>query len=1839
MINSINDIHKKYDLVSVTDEDHQLSADEFNAIVSCLKNIQTYLSNVETTELSIQHDIPNNKFMVNTDDVEAFLKFTPRYKKIKTNTETGSVDTKDIQTECNITISSQKGNIQLPFEGERCYTGIQQSVDIRSLLATGTNYVDVMVSANGETEHALFTIVLTALSLSENDLKWYIPFYSTDNEYKIGGFRITGMIDKTVHITISGDDYYKEYTQHIGYNTYSSNAYTYKLTGEEDFPNAGTGSYRVDVYVTADDIETQHIIYDMLCVEDSSRYSAQLISIKQPTSKIPNLIDSKIAEYAIYDSGSDTSTVSIKIDTIQDDLEEVTLVPATELTVRTNTNNEFITTLHYNGEELTKNAIFTISIGNKKKSFNFVIDNSTSIPPVTGASFYIDPSNRYNSSSDKKSIINAANNTAFTATWSGVSFIDKVDGWTVDGDKENPRRALVLPAASSCNIDYRPLSDESNGSKVFDFVYKVENVSDYTKPIITICDNQKPESNSNEVVDDQEEEHKNFVGIKIFPTKILVHSNLKKLAEKYDLVQGTNIKDEELVSVQICICPDYNGYGNFLIIYVNGVKKCEFAYGAQDNFYIANKDFDGKSQGNVIFGGDCADLYLYSFRVYNKAFNYKNALTNFYNSLPDTDKKQLAFNEDNSVLGDGDEINLDKVRDTNKYNYFIVEPLDGAKLPAYGRAENYTCNCNFEMHYPGENNWDYYIENATLQGQGTTSMQYYVWNLRIRTDKNDDTRVAYSNKEFKNADVVKIDGGNHPAVKRITAKKNYASSMQSHKMGSTAAFNDLHDAVVKIKDHHNNEADARVAVYQYPAYGFIKQYAETGREVYKFIGLYTIGPDKGDKATFGYDGNYTYNLLSLEGLDHNRPLTLFKYPWTSDVKCYEDENKDEYIGIEYDNNQYDNGWEISAGNSDFVDTLWRHAYEQVYRNSPFIMGVSQPISSINSDVQSFRNQPLGNDRKYGDYDIWTSSDGILYYYDLKLKQYVSTGVNVHDDVASYIDTSEWDEADTLQKKNDAIIKARAKRFKATMSTYWDVDDTLFHYCFVMMFAASDNFAKNTYPYNFGASNSKWRWRQDDLDTLFDIDNYGRATKGTSVEYEDLTADGTQHVFKGEQSAFWTLVHLAYEVYDTEGTLSRMGHNILHAMCDLAAPNSSDVSYGYDSVMKFFQKYYFDKAEEYFTRSSYNVDAENSYEMAYGDERYMSNPPIDPLSQSLGSHIEATKFWLERRIIYLMSKYTFGEFESDSATELGRIVVRPQLGLNLSLVPAIDMYPTIISGQSVKYKSDGRVFAGNSAYIAGDYGGGNTGIQIAAADYIREIQGLQYLRMEGDTDLTISGKRLQRLDIGRSSVNDPNGTNISILKIGKCPSLEYINAENVNSLVDEIDLSGCPRIKEAYFDNTNIVSIKIANGAKIHTLTLPASIAALDLRNLPNLETLTIADTDNLSSIVVDNVSAFDTNYILQFLSVSSFSQDSATPTRRTATAIKIENLDISMNDSEMNSFLTYCINADYLLNFIHGIDENGRVDVSRYPVLTGKITKVDGQNSTLLHTSDIENIKSVFPYIKVDVSDLIVDFEDSRLRDTFFQGDYTVNQLATWTREQLINRFQSGTGYYRSSFNEFKYFDSITTYPGDSYLLGGPVLTEITLPKNLTNFESNSVGLRVEKINLGENKNFELVGNCLMGKSRIEGNDSKTAVHCHQKTRVKIPKYTDYISRFALCDINQNVLVIPRGVKSDTLWYANEIHKAIIFEDGGSTDGSFGTNYQACDVYIMENVPASSSFCWLDQDLNHHVYVPIGTRQKYIDLFSEFYSPDLFVEFNPETDETFLGLMEEYNNMDINVLS
>jgi hypothetical protein len=173
-------------------------------------------------------------------------------------------------------------------------------------------------------------------------------------------------------------------------------------------------------------------------------------------------------------------------------------------------------------------------------------------------------------------------------------------------------------------------------------------------------------------------------------------------------------------------------------------------------------------------------------------------------------------------------------------------------------------------------------------------------------------------------------------------------------MGATGAFNDLHHALGL-----DNEVGGRVAVYQYPTYAFQKSLKEGSKTdyVYTFIGLYTIGPDKGDKPTFGYDNSaYKKQLIHLEGTDHAIKGVGFDYPY-HELKYVDDK---EGLCGDKGNNSYDVGWEVGASGSAeteseiqlYLDQEFKPAYESSYNNSTMILGTSDSIAVINSNPTS-----------------------------------------------------------------------------------------------------------------------------------------------------------------------------------------------------------------------------------------------------------------------------------------------------------------------------------------------------------------------------------------------------------------------------------------------------------------------------------------------------------------------------------------------------------------------------------------------------------------------------------------------------------------------------------------------------------------------------------------------------------------------------------------------------------------------------------------------------------------------------------------------------------------------
>ncbi len=71
-----------------------------------------------------------------------------------------------------------------------------------------------------------------------------------------------------------------------------------------------------------------------------------------------------------------------------------------------------------------------------------------------------------------------------------------------------------------------------------------------------------------------------------------------------------------------------------------------------------------------------------------------------------------------------------------------------------------------------------------------------------------------------------------PEVRRLTAKKNWASSMQDHKAGSVDAYDALFKEMGMKNEAMAADPKIRVAVCRRPFIGFSKSVNEEGQDVY-----------------------------------------------------------------------------------------------------------------------------------------------------------------------------------------------------------------------------------------------------------------------------------------------------------------------------------------------------------------------------------------------------------------------------------------------------------------------------------------------------------------------------------------------------------------------------------------------------------------------------------------------------------------------------------------------------------------------------------------------------------------------------------------------------------------------------------------------------------------------------------------------------------------------------------------------------------------------------------------------------------------------------------------------
>lgn len=1463
--------------------------------------------------------------------------------------------------------------------------------DVSEWLTSGSNNIKITIKGENTdqtTAPVTYVVQLTSLGVSAPNFAWWTAFSGDIAIPMI----VNGNISKMLHVTVTGDDYNQSYSQNLGTAVYLDTPYIYTL------PHPGTtGVYNVSFYLSNSDntIQTKAVSISIMCI--SSGEAVKLMCVNNVADLLTNWQDNIVFNYAIYDGSAAQTDALFSI--MKDGME---VYSSENDTIVTNAKNTLTYPMEVDtDDDANFDVVVSVTSGNNNliDPITLNVNNSLGYSATAGAALYINPRTRSNSQSNSRSIVNEVDKSVIPVTWNNFNWGN--DGWVSDDDGV---KALKIFARSSAVIDYQPFAVEAaRRGKTIEVDFKVENASDASKNIITIAEGN--------------------VGLKVSGENISFFSQSRHDSTTQDVPTDNGVR----MRLTVVVMPDAYGNAGFNIvaIYINGKKNRQYAYESNDYF---------RNSGKIVLGNDYANLYLYGLRVYDSALTSEAVQKNYINQLVTTDEKQTEKSI-NQVL-DGEGVNIDFNATKMLYNVFVVDkPFPNLNNPS-GVAGN------LEVFFKDKPERNFTLTNLLVEGQGTSSKKYLEWNIRFKMKGLKDAEgnkinsiATYADGTTDKNKVLMFDGV--PKSGRLTAKKNWASSMQDHKAGSVAAYNDLYKEIGMKNEAMTTDPQIRVAVYQEPFIGFSKSINEEGQEVYTCMGEFTFGPDKGDDLCFGYDTEAFPALLSVEGSD-NAPLgALFRVPWNTQ-KSYWAYNPDEEA-FQYNNT---NCWDFDAGelNADETEPLsaqkWIDAYNAVYVCNNRIRPFKGTLAELNNAITEYRSTG---------YEYWIAKSGDanlynLYYYEAAEGKFIPSDIgngqiNLKTQLAAYLasDLSAF----TSDQLNELFINSRGQLFRATVPEYFDIDDAVFHYNFVEFTAGTDQRAKNTYPYSFCTTGSKWRWRLDDADTIFPIDNQGQDRKPYWCEMHDYYDNG-QPIWNGETSVFWNLLEQAFSAEITAGM-----RKMFVAMESLCGQSSGTP---YDKAYAFYKKYFLG-IKEYFPATLVNADAKR-YELAkiaYDNDSYSND--TDPITQSHGDFYSAETAWIKKRIMYIMSKYNYGLF---SANGTDTIIVRAAGDLiDYDITPAFDMYPAIANGTSIVQGT--RTKAGETCRITIDLGG--------SADQQNAIQAASWLLSIGDWHkknvsgtMVVRGKRLSELILG--SKTDDVIISITGLTLADCGSMQKVLLSNIATLQGTLDLSTIINIREVYADGTNLSQIKLPNGGGLEIIEYPANNKYITFRNFPMLTTegLRIGQCAvNITDFLIENCPLLKPVQLLSDIIEAQQSQGA----NHVLKHIRAVGFEEEYYTADALDMLANLADGTY-----EGLSAEGLAGEEPIPVLDGKITV-----HSKYYQDSVDSLRNIF-----DRLDLVMDgtpairFEDPEVFrllltekvgiyqdhkiDSDGDGMLTYEEIAvltTLTQRRDGNQSLFTNNTLIETFNEFRFFTGLESINNGAFN-GCSSLREVTLP-------------------------------------------------------------------------------------------------------------------------------------------------------------------------------------------------
>lgn len=1237
--------------------------------------------------------------------------------------------------------------------------------------------------------------------------QWWVP--NTTDSVTLS-YYINGSVAKTLNyeITDKNGTSEKKGSIPIGSSVYTESTRDITVSGLTH------GIHNVKAWLTVDGTTTKSDEVDSQIMVVTDRANKDiLVAVNDVATSVTNYVQSNIFKFAIYNPNAETT--KIKFD-ITNYTKTETYASSTD-NYKNGTKVEYQNTLEIESQAKSIDAYIHIYDDNGKElidTVSFNVDNTENFAPTANADFILNPKSRSNNEDHPNTIINAANGDTVKATFNNFGFAS--DGWTSDS---NGIKCLRVPSGTEVDIDYEPFSAFTNSgsntaSMTMEFDIATRNIVNEDNPILKVCSYN---TNSNPL------------GFELKPLEAcFMTTNLQNRRD-----QDIMFQDNTRTHIAVNIIYNLASSGiNYIRIFINGIINREMEYSSSDSFmqYVNGVL---TSQG-IRIGAEGADIDIYGIRVYKRALSASQIRQDYIASLATTEEK-IAFRNANDILGDSNLIDYNKTFD--KYNTILWT----GSLPSYANKAN--TRGDVKIHIIGDPAHSGEMKNVETKGQGTSSKGYWKWNQQFKTsyedkDGNEVKTDWIDENGVSHGAVYQLEDG-LPLATKLVWKLNWASSQQSHKIGSVNLFTDLWREVVGgngITDYADADgnkpyANCRVSTIQKPFMLFTRT-TEDSEPI--FYGLVTFGPGKADKPTFGYYKKVLPDMCMLEGSDNGVPLAEHRVPWMLDEVTYnEDEEAYQYNG----ENQFD----FDMGDQSLVERYFVPAFNFVFLhnlNITYFLGTYEELiaSKETNKVKQYWVTADSTDGSHHKFDLFrwdyitstwvnasTTKTGNVYDV-LNLNTQTSTGTG-----------NNWDNI------NNLFITWRKNDFKEHIGDYFNVNDLMYCMQFLKMIGASDNRCKNTYLYIDPVSH-KICFMQDDMDTILSTDNVGRKNKPYYVEEHDLDASGN-HYWNGSDNVLYNTVEAAY--YDE---LRATMNSILTGMAKL----------GKGSVAACMEKYYF-RVQKYFPAVAYNETARLLYEEAavhYNDGSY--TPSTTPLSQSLGDQLQAELEWWKRREVYISSYAKYGAFSVKDGTVgdasgSGALVFRSITDTDgntpnykFTVVPSIWLYPSFAKG-TTEYDGNTRVKAGESFTSSTISADGNTNIYIRGINYFKSIGTF------GDKPVAeqfnLAADKLIEFDASTPTdkAQQFRPSQISITT----PLISNLNLEGVSTIVGSIDLSNLTKLKTINLKGTGVTSVKLPQSRTIETINLPA-VTDIELAEVPNLSTFTIESIKNLQNITIGN---------------------------------------------------------------------------------------------------------------------------------------------------------------------------------------------------------------------------------------------------------------------------------------------------------------------------------------------------------------------------------------------------